>query len=321
MPNVIPLTVWMDTLEAEYLSSFIPEGGASIKFAVTPEELKPELSRMMRERCKEAGYALVDLNAGEMRAHMPQDIFFFLARQIDWRLLARRVVLRLASKRDYLVDGIDAAAAGNVFESIARANELGTQSVLSLIRPKIEKCVFRNPNMAKDFRVAMTHLCYQEKPGDTESAEQPLLDWLTGNNTRVSSVRRSFGIYTGINRTTARYFIESALYWISFAGYAGTVILLDNSRVTLARNPKDGLRYYSRAMAVDHYELLREFLDGVDKLTNTLLVVVTGQDFLDEDDSPRSRGYGIYSALRTRVMDDVRDRNLANPIASLVRLA
>ena len=74
-------------------------------------------------------------------------------------------------------------------------------------------------------------------------------------------------------------------------------------------------------MAVEHYELLREFVDGVDKLANTLLVIVTGLDFLDEDTSTRSRGYSIYPALRTRVMDDVRDRNQANPIASLVRLA
>ena len=68
---------------------------------------------------------------------------------------------------------------------------------------------------------------------------------------------RDFSIYTGINRATARYFIESALYWIRHVGYAGTVILFDNSRVTVARNPKDGLRYYTRAMAMEHYELLR----------------------------------------------------------------
>ena len=173
--------------------------------------------------------------------------------------------------------------------------------------------------MAKDFRVAMSQLCRMEDTRDDGQYDgQPVLDWLTGANTRVSSVR-PFSIYTGINRTTARYFIESALYWVHFAGYTGTVILLDNSRVTLARNPKDGQRYYTRAMAMDHYELLREFVDDIDRLSGTLLVVVTNSDFLDE--SAASRGYGIYQALRTRVMDDVRDRNLANPVASLVRLS
>lgn len=316
MPNAIPLASWLETLETEYLSSFIPEGGASVKFAVTPEELKADLFTAMRERCSEGSYCLIELNAGEMRAHMPQDIFFSMARQIDWRLLARRVVLRLAVNQNFQVESVRPESPGDIFEAIAKANGIAPQSVLMELRPEIEHNVPRNLRMARDFRVAMTLLCRDS----AEYTVQPILDWLTGNNTRVSSVR-PFSIYTSINRTTARHFIESALFWVQFAGYSGTAILLDNARVTLARNPRDGLRYYTRAMAVEHYELLREFVDGVDKLANTLLVVVTSEDFLDEDSSNRSRGYGIYSALRTRVMDDVRDRNLANPIASLVRLA
>ena len=96
-----------------------------------------------------------------------------------------------------------------------------------------------------------------------------------------SATSRSFSIYTPINRTTARYFIESAFYWIRYAGCAGTAILFDNSRVTVPRNPRDEFRYYTRAMTLEHYELLREFIDSVDKLKGTLLVVVTNQDFLD----------------------------------------
>ena len=98
-------------------------------------------------------------------------------------------------------------------------------------------------------------------------------------------------------------------------------MLLDNSRVTVSPNPRDDRRYYSRAMTLEHYELLREFIDGVDRLTSTLLVVASSPEFLDEDAGSRARGYGIYPALRTRVMDDVRDRYLVNPAASLVRLS
>ena len=100
----------------------------------------------------------------------------------------------------------------------------------------------------------------------------------------------------------------------------GTVILFDNSRVTVARNPKDGLKYYTRAMTLEHYQLLREFVDRVDQLNSALLLVVTNREFLDESAVRSSRGYGIYDALRTRVMDDVRDQNRVNPLSSLVRL-
>lgn len=319
MSNTITLQDWLQNIDDEYLSAFIREGGASIKFIVTPDELKPDLYAAVDHRCQKSGYILVQLDAKAMRAHMPQDLFFELARHIDWRLLARQVILRLAAEKGYAVEHIDAKASENVFTAIADANSIELQFLLREIRPELQNHVSKNRRMAKDFRVAMTHLALVENTRNNgEYDGQPVLDWLTGANTRVSSVR-PFSIYTGISRTTARYFIESALHWVHFAGYTGTVILLDNSRVTLARNPKDGQRYYTRAMAMDHYELLREFVDDIDRLSGTLLVVVTNSEFLDE--SAASRGYGIYQALRTRVMDDVRDKNLVNPVASLVRLS
>ena len=321
MPNTIAIGDWLQVIDDEYLTTFVPDGGASIKFAVSPEESKADLYEGMKARCRELDYAFVQLNAESMRAHMPQDFFFSLARQVDWRLLARQLILRLAQNTGLRMDSVDPNGTRNIYGAIAQANELELHSVYRDLRPHLETSISKNPAMAKDFRVAMTQLCVCENtPEQQEYIGQPLLDWLTGNNTRVSSVR-PFLIYTSINRTTARYFIESALYWIRHAGSAGTVILLDNSRVTLARNPRDGLPYYTRARAMEHYQLLREFIDGVDHLAGTLLVVVTNRDFLDDSSNRGSRGYGIYEALRTRVMDDVRDRNRVNPVASLVRLA
>lgn len=316
MSNNISLDDWMRFIDAEYLSTFILDGGGSIKFAVASEELRWKAHDALKARCLELGYVFVSLDAVNRRVHMPQDIFFGLASQIDWRMLARRQILRLASDYRYRVEGLDPGLPANIFDAIAEANRLDSQSIIEDIRPAIQDNVSKNSNMVKDFRVAMSHLCRREEPRG-EYTGQPLLEWLTGINTRVSNIR-PFSIYTSINRNTARYFIEAAMYWVRHSGYAGTVILLDNSRVTLARNPRDGLRYYTRAMAMEHYELLREFIDGVDRLRGTLLVVVSDYDFLDES---APRGYGIYPALRTRVMDDVRDRNLVNPAAALVRLS
>ncbi len=320
MTNTIPIQEWLGFLNDEYLSTFIRDGGASVKFAVTPDERKPDLYSALKTRCQELDYIFVELDAVTSRVHMPQDIFFGLAKQIDWRLLARRLALRLADERGFKVEGIAVTDADNIFHALGRANGIEARSVLQEMRPSIESKVFKNPKMARDFRVAMTHLCTSLDPGGPDRyADEPLLDWLTGANPRVGNLR-PFSIHTVINRTTAQYFIESALYWVHYVGYAGTVILLENTRVTLARNPKDGQRYYTRPMTLDHYELLREFIDDVDRLAGMLLVVVTNYDFINEQ-SERDRSWVIYPALRTRVMDDVRDRNLVNPVASLVRLS
>ena len=321
MTNTIPLQDWLEIMDSEYLSSFLPDGGASVKFAVASGELKSDLYAAVQEHCADKGMLFVSLDAASRRAHMPQDMFHGLAASVNWREAARRMILKLAQQRVYLVDGIDPQSDANVFEAIAEVNGLEHQFVLGNLRPQIQERVYREPLMARDFRVAMTQLCLAE---DSRTGEvyggQPIIDWLTGANNRISSVR-PFSIYTAINRTTARHFFESALFWLHHVGYPGTIILLDNSRVTLVRNPRDGMRYYTRAMVLEHYELLREFIDTTDRLTATLLVVVTSSDFLDEETGSRNRGFGIYQALMTRVIDDVRDRNLVNPVASLVRLS
>ena len=320
MSNTIPIQDWVGFIDDEYLSTFIRDGGASVKFAVAPDERKPELYGALRTLCKELDYILVELDASTSRVHMPQDIFFGLAKQIDWRLLARRLMLRLASGRGFRTEGIDPIDTSNAIDAIAVANSVEPQTVLLEMRRVVESEVFRKQYMAKDFRTAMTHLCISSGDATLQGrhSDDPLLEWLTGANTRISNVRRSFSIGTSINRNTARHFIESALYWVRHVGYSGTVILLENTRVTLARNPNDGQRYYTLPMTMEHYELLREFIDDVDRLAGTLFVVVTNYDFPDEQ-SPR--GWGIYEALRTRVMDDVRDKNLVNPVAALVRLS
>ena len=319
MPDTIPLQNWLRYLKQEYLTTFIQDGGTAVKFVVTPDARRADLASALQDMCMELDYLFVKLNAVETRVHMPQDIFFGLARQIDWRLLARRRILGLAAAQGYQVEGIAPGLTANIYQRIAHANNLDVQPFRITIERGIQDTVFKSAEMARDFRVGMFQLCLEEDVSDrAEYTGQPLLDWLTGANTRIGNVR-PFSIYTGINRSTARYFMESALHWVRDVGYAGTVILLDNSRVTISPNPRDGQRYYTRAMAMEHYELLREFVDSADHLTATLLAVSTGTEFLNEERT--SKGYGAYPALRTRVMDDVRDRNLVNPVASLVRLA
>ena len=317
MDNAIPLHEWRRHLSGEYLSSFVRDGGAAVKFAVTSAADRPALRSAMQTECRELDFLFIELNAAHARAHMPQAIFFELARQLDWRRLARKRILRLAEAADYDVDGIGADGTVDVFQAIADLQGIDAKFVLREMRKPMEDSIATNRDLARDFRVAMTHLCLHEHTREGEYGAGPLLDWLTGDDTRVSNVR-PFDVFTRIDRTSARHFIESSLRWVRDAGHAGTVILLDNTRVLVSRNPKDGHRYYTKTMVMDHYELLREFIDGVDRLAGTLLLIVTDEEFLDLDSK---RGFGIYPALQTRVMDDVRDRNLVNPVATLVRVA
>ena len=324
MTNSIAVNEWVDVIDQEYLSNFVNYGGSSVKITVASENTRTELRGELRSLSRQRNFQFIELEASQCRVYMPQDIFFVLARRMDWRSLARRVILRLLANESYIVDGIDTDQFSvNFIDQLAKANNLGASFMLTELRPILEARVFKNPNMVGAFRIAMTHLCRMETQyssgasSQDEYRGQPLLDWLTGENLRIGNVR-DFQINTIINRSTARYMIESALYWIRLAGYSGTVMFLDNARVTIARNPQDGKKYYTKAMTMDHYELLREFIDDISSLSGLLLVVATDFEFVNDEST---RGWGIYSALRTRVMDDVRDRNTVNPVSSLVRIS
>ena len=73
-------------------------------------------------------------------------------------------------------------------------------------------------------------------------------------------------------------------------------------------------------MTMDFYEILREFIDSSDLLSATLIVSCSDVAFLDQETDRRSRGVGIYQALRSRIIDDVRDKRVENPAAALCRL-
>lgn len=320
MTNVLSLQKWLDVVRKEYLQGFIKDGGASIKFAVPAEpSLDSQVLSELKRLATGLNYIVVDVNASETRVHLSQEIFFRVAAQIDWRSLARRVILRLASEPGYNIDGIDAESAAPILRAVGQANGLDEGFMRQILSRGLQEAVFRNRKLAKDFRVAMTHLCLTEMTSSEEQhGGEALIDWLTGANRRVSSVKH-FTIYNNINRTNARYLLESFLHWVRYVGYAGVVMLVNDSRVTVPRNPKDGLIFYSRSAVMDHYELLREFIDGIDRLESCLMVVVADPDFLDED--PSGKGFGIYQALMGRVIDEVRDRSLVNPMSSLVRLS
>ena len=320
MTSALQIQDWLGIIRGEYLCGFVKDGGSAVKFVVpSREDLGRLLELRLAEMASALGYVAVNVDAGETRVHMPQEIFFRIAEQIDWRTLARRVVLKLCRDLPYRTDGIDPAGAGSMLEAISAANEVEESQIALDLRRVLPGAVTRNRRMSRDFRVAMTHLCLTEMGGEGQNPEaMPLLEWLTGRSRRVSNVR-AYSIYNGIVRTNARHFLESLLYWVRFAGHSGTMVLLDDARVTLRRNPRDGLRFYSRSAVMDHYELLRELIDGTDRLPGLFMVILVTDDFLDPDE--RGKGFVIYRALLGRIAEEVRDRNRPNPMSALVRLA
>jgi hypothetical protein len=245
---------------------------------------------------------------------MADEIFFRTAEQVPWQKLSRRFLSKLAtdSRYDWTED-----TEGPLYMRLAETNRVDPQILLLDLKRAIGTTVFKEQRLSRDFRIAMTLLCMAELTGGEDGATtvRILTDWLTGRNRAVSAVK-PYNIFRKINRTTARFFFESMVHWLRVTAYPGVAILLDAQRVMLARNPEDPGLSYSKAAVLDTYELLRQFIDGASNLEGFFMLVVPDVSFLED----HNRGLSAYEALKFRVFDEVHDRNLVNPMASLARI-
>jgi hypothetical protein len=316
MTATISAAEWLGFIEREYLSTFVREGGAAIKFAVSMDggAASPIQDGLAAVSVKQ-GYLMIGVDAADTKVHLVDEVFFRVAQQVPWRVVAQKAVERLAAEAGY---AWPEHGTGPLYERIAAHNRVDAQIVLLDLKKAIGSRVLRQHGLTRDFRVAMTQLCIAELSGgaDRETVMQAITQWLDGSNRAVSAVK-PYQIFRKVHRTTARYFFESMTHWLRFAGYAGVVIVLDIRRVMLARNPRDGSQYYTKAAVLDTYEVLRQFIDAIDRLDGCLITVLLDRGFFEDP----GRGIGAYEALKFRIFDEIRDRTLVNPMASLARIS
>jgi hypothetical protein len=314
-----PLRVdeWIRCVDEDYLRSFLKDGGATVKFAVALDtDAAQDAAAKLQAAVSRADYLFAVVDARTTRVHMIEQLFFTIAQQVPWEELAMRVVEALARERGYRWP---TSSDGSWYDSLAEENGTDQGIVRNEIRQALTKAVYRNTSLAKDFRVAMLQVCLATLGGGDEgkTTVTRLTEWLTGRNRAISAVK-PYQVFASINRSNARYLLESLCRWARIAGHAGVTLLLDVRRLGVQRNPGDDHIFYSKAALLDAFEVLRQFIDGIDGLDGVLIAVFPAASFLDVDNP---RGMGVYSALKTRVYDDVKDRRYPNPTGALVRLA
>lgn len=316
MSGTVAMTNWLSSIETHYLNSFIRDGGAALKVAVPSEDLgRDEVVTAVLEAARKQGLVATSIRAEDTRIHMIDQVFFHIASAVPWDDVSRSVNTKLAAGLGYKTQPL---GDGPLLTQLSELNEVDDQAIRIELRKALTDHVFREKRLAKDFRVAMFQMCLAQMTGAeaATTTSRVLREWLTGINPAVSAVK-PYNIFNRINRTNARHFLESLFWWLHLAGLPGVAIVFDLKRLAMTKNPRDGHHYYTKAMVLDAYELLRQFIDGTDRAVGCMLVVVPDTSFLDE---VGNRGVSAYAALKTRIFDEVKDRVLVNPLAALVRL-
>jgi hypothetical protein len=304
-------------LASEYLASYLPSGGAAVKVAVVGDSSAADrLESALAAVTAEHGGLYVGLSAESTRVHMVDQIFFAVARAVDWEGLAAASVRAAYKDAAFGVpDGV-----GLTVAEVARHHDVDSRELYRSVRRLLERSLLGNPVLAVEMSRAILRLAQaQLGSGDIDIAEHDaVLSWLRGELRSIGALRAAL-IYSRIGRHNARQMLTSTAALLLAAGYGGLVVQLDYARMGEARRPPAPIRsgfYYSKAAALDAYEVVRQFIDATDELRGVLVLAVVPPQLMTDE----ARGLPAYTALQLRVADEVRDRRRANPFAALVRL-
>ncbi len=304
----VALTEWLELIDREYLSDFIVQGGAAVKFAIADDAGKARLATAFADQAAKHGLVFADLDSAEVKLHMMQDVFFAVSRRIDWESDAQRFVERMFERHKYRWPTPGGPLALN---EIADANDVDAIILRREFNGWLTSDLMKDTSMAQDFRIALMQLCRNRLAGHEGDSVAPIHQWLRGELRVLSPLKNAF-IYSKITRHNARAMLRSLCRWLRLVGHSGLFLTVDIHQIT--RSASDGLRYAPGAV-MDAYEVLRQLVDDADLFAGLFLVVVADAAFIGDD---HNRSVGAYAALKMRIWDDVRARVRDNPLAPMV---
>jgi hypothetical protein len=307
---------YADFLGKEYLASYLPAGGGSVKIVVAGDaDVADRFEQSLRAVADRQNCLMVTLSAETTKSHMIDQVFFAVARQINWDQVA---VVIVATAYDNIA--VPATPGRLTVAEVAADHDLDPRELYRSVRRQLEHILLADTGLPRELRRALLRLAQAHLGrGDVHPAETDVvLGWLTGERVGLRELRDAM-IYARIGRQNARTMLTSVGGLLLRAGHSGLVLHLDLTRLAEARRPpvpeRTGI-YYSKAAVLDAYELLRQLIDATDDLVGMLVVAVVPPDLVSDE----KRGLPSYAALQLRVADEVRDRRRTNPFASLVRL-
>ena len=313
-------STYLEFVDKEYLAPYVRHGGAAVKLLVVGDESAAKDLAVGLASIGE-GFKHAAVDAATTRVHMVDQVFAAVARQLDWVALADSVV-RIAFEQCGFPppSGTGQIDPDLSIAGVADYHQVDGAELYRSVRRAVEQTVLKDAVLSHEFRVAMLRLCQERLGrGDVTGAErETVIGWLRGERVPAGELRK-LSLHAKVARHNARSLLLSATRWLRMAGHAGLVLRMDLTRLAVTRRPPAGLRdgyYYSKAATLDVYELLRQLIDGTDELEGLFVAVLLPPELVNDE----GRGLPAYTALRMRVVDEVRDRYRVNPYSTLVRI-
>lgn len=296
---------YVDILSSNYFERYLPEGGSAFKMVASPSGAALKcFSQLLRKRASDAGALVLSVDASADKLHSIDKLFFAVAKRIAWEAEAAKFVTR------YIV----ASGTGDGAHSTVDVNDKQKPEIAAAIKKNIS----HDYGYCAEFRTALAHLCLGRLSiaGQLMSPFSPkVTEWLTGAPVPISTLKPAM-IFRKVQRNTARHMLYSTFQFLRRCGYPFVLLELDVSRYAERVSTRDRVLgyYYTPAACLELYELMRQFIDDMERFDGTIVVVSSPNTIVTDE----RRGINRYQALRMRLWSDVRIRNAENPMSPLV---
>ena len=309
----LALPEWLSVLDQEYLATFVPAGGASVKLAILDDDAIETAAEQLTALGEIRTMLTVRIDAAQTRIHMMHELFFAISRALPWESLLQRYLEDLFAANAY-----PWPRPGVPLTTQALADTFAiAPSLLTRQRDQwLTASLWADRRLAQDFRAAILKLCLARLDPVDPSEADPVTQWLSGEKV-AASLLHAADISARITRTNARAMLTSLCHFVRKAGATGLMVVMDVRQLARTSVPEDSLKY-APASVMDTYEVLREIIDDAEHLPGLFVAVLANAALATGD--PR-RALSQYAALQMRVWPDVRPGEQQNPIAPLVWLS
>ena len=276
-----PCDDYVAFLESDYFGGYVEDGGAALKFVVPPDDLSAAaFIERFSASAERAGFGVAKVDAAKTRVHLLEQVFFAVARQVDWDGLA--TVRRASSFGDRPVPPGAGRAGGT--GRVGRPIPRRARGAQARRRPPAPRRVHRDYAMVQELRTAMLRLCQSQlRSGQVVDAEHTaVLDWLRGDLRQISALKSAL-IFRRIGRHNARHLLFSLAHWLAVNERTRAWLSCSTSAGSSRRRPGPEERsghYYTKSALLDAYEVLRQLVDNTDEMSNCIVVIVGSPAFL-----------------------------------------
>jgi hypothetical protein len=291
----------VDFWKDKYLANYISQGGSKVKFVTGRNGSgKTHFLQLFSIEAEKMNYIPVLLSAKEVWLHDFKEIYTAVLKKIDLinclRLISFEVVKQLGYDPLLIPDGM------TFVDYLSSIGQLGPVTKRE-IRQQLEHMFLSNPLLDNNFAFTCSLLVggLLGHPVLEDPNKHLLLLWLEGDReAHLSSLRRLGLSPSKINRYNARHMLRSLVEICRMAGYNGVVISIDDMEILVSKDNVEN-NHYTRMKREDAYESIRELIDEIDTLKNTMFVFSFDRKLIDDD----INGLKSYQALWMRIQNEV----------------